>query len=158
MVNFLNVCNATQVHKRFSPNAQRMHHRCTMDAPWMYNGSTKDARWTHNGCCLNALRMHHEFIHMYYGCARKASQVHHRCTLNTMHQECPMHALGMPIEYFLDVPWMLYGYPPMYHGHLTDTYSPLMYNGFSTHALLILKLGHCPWTILFIYLFVCLFG
>ena len=118
MVDFLNVCNATQVHKRFSTNAQRMHHRCTMDAPWMYNGSTKDARWTHNGCCLDAIRMHHEFIHMYYGCARKASQVRRRCFLNTLwvHQECPMHALRMRLEYFLDVPWMLYGYPPMYHG------------------------------------------
>ena len=155
MVDILNVCNATQVHKRFSTNAQRMHHRCTMDAPWMYNGRTKDERCTHNGCCLNALRMLHEFIYMYYGCARKASQVHHICTLNTLwvHQECPMHALRMRLEYFLDVPWLLYGYPPMYHGRLTDTYSPWMYHGFSTHALLILKLGHCPWTILFICLF-----
>ena len=140
------------------PMHKRMHHRCTMDAPWMYNGCTKDAHWTHNECCLNTLRMHHGFIHMYYGCARNASQVHHRCTLNTLwvHQGCLMHASRMRLEYYLDVPWMFYGYPPMYHGCLIDTYSPWMYHGFSTHAMLTLKLGHCPWTILFVYLFIWL--
>ena len=98
-VDFLNVCNATQVLKRFSTNAQRMHHRCTMDAPWMYNGSTKDARWTHNGCCLNALRMHHEFIHMYYGCARNAPQMHFEHTMGTP---------GMPHACFTDAPRILF--------------------------------------------------
>ena len=81
---FLNVCNVTQVHKRFSTNAQRMHHRCTMEAPWMYNGSIKE-------CVLDALRMHHKFsthvLRMRQECLTGAPQ---------MHFEHTMGAQGMP--------------------------------------------------------------
>ena len=101
-ISSLNVCYATQVHKRFTINAQRMHHRCTMDASLMYNESTKDALWTHNGCYLKAQRMHREFIHMYHGCARNASQVHHRCTLNAL------GAPGMPHACFTDAPRIIF--------------------------------------------------
>ena len=44
----------------------------------------------------------------------------------------------------------------MYHLRFTGMDSPRMYHGYSTHALLTLKLGHCPWAILFIYVFIYL--
>ena len=149
-----NVCNATQVPKKVhqsTKDAPKMRHGCTVDAQWKHQGCTLDAQWMLFEYSTDTPRIHSHVLQI----ARNASQVHHKCTLNTLwvHQECLMHALRIRLEYYLDVPRMPHGFPPMYHGRLTDTVLPCMYHGFSTHALLTLKLGHCPWTILFIYLF-----
>ena len=137
--------DSPSMHKGCTTDAPWVLRGCTMKAPRMHFGRTADAVWMHNGCTANS-----------FTCTTDAPGMPHRCTTDALwthwvHQECLMHALRMRLEYFLDLPWMIYGYPLMYHGRLTDRYSPWMYHGFSTHALLTLKLGHCPWTILFNY-------
>ena len=107
----------------------------------------------HYGCipriCSHVLWMRQE-------CLTGAPQLHFEHTMGA--PEMPHASFTDSPRILLDVPGMLYGYSPMHHGRLTDTFSPWMYHGFSTHALLTLKLGHYPWTLLFIYLFVYLFS
>ena len=88
---FLNVCNATQVHKRFSTNAQRMHHRCTKDVQWKHQRCTLDAQYA-----SNTLWLPHE-------CFTDAPRILLRCTMNALRLSTNVSRAPR-----MDVPWIQY--------------------------------------------------
>ena len=112
-----------------------MQHKCTKDSPPMYNGCTTDAPWMHRGCTMDAPRMNvgrtTDAVWMHYGCTTNsftcttdAQGKPHRCTTDALwtHYGCTRNApcmlYGCASEYFLDVPWLLYGYPRAPHRYV----------------------------------------
>ena len=105
MVDFLNVCNATQLHKDSPPmhkgcttDAQWVHRGCTMEAPRMHVGRTTDAVWMQYGSTTNSFTCTTDapgkpqmlFEHtmgapgMPHACFTDAPRIHFRCTMNAL--------------------------------------------------------------------------
>ena len=80
---FLNVCNATQVHKRLSTNGTKdvpqMHHGCTVDVQWKHQGCTLDAQWMLFECTTDAPRIHSHVLRMRQECLTVAPGMPHAC-------------------------------------------------------------------------------
>ena len=81
MVDILNVCNAAQVHKRFSTNAQRMHHRCTVGVQWKHQGSTLDEQRMLFECTTDAPRIHSRVLGLRQESLTGAPQMHFEHTV-----------------------------------------------------------------------------